>query len=84
MTPITFEKLIVLLVECAGDDESSPIGPDDIDKPFEDAGYDSLALLEVASRIEREHGLELPDGLLADLRTPRLYLDALNSQLATA
>ncbi|WP_028476865.1 acyl carrier protein [Nocardia sp. CNY236] len=56
---------------------------DIIDTPFEELGYESLALLETAGRIEREYGVKLEDSVLIDASTPRALLEVVNQQLAT-
>lgn len=38
---------------------------------FADLGYDSLALLELVSKVEREYGLKLPDNALENMLTPK-------------
>ncbi|MFD0346149.1 acyl carrier protein [Kitasatospora aburaviensis] len=37
---------------------------------FSDLGYDSLAVLETVSRIEREYGIRIPEDALSAVRTP--------------
>jgi act minimal PKS acyl carrier protein len=76
-TPLTVDDLLLLLHECAGTDESA--GPADPDTPFELLGYDSLALLEVAGRLDQDLGVDLPDEVVAELRTPRQFVDAVNA-----
>ncbi|MEV3932782.1 MULTISPECIES: acyl carrier protein [unclassified Streptomyces] len=77
MNSFTLDDLKRVMRECAGEDESS-IGLDGniLDAPFEDLGYDSLALLETATRIERELGVRMPEEVLSGARTPRLLLEA--------
>jgi act minimal PKS acyl carrier protein len=53
------------------------------DVEFGELGYDSLALLETAAAVQRECGIRLDEAALADVRTPRDFLDLVNSQLAT-
>ena len=58
---LTIDDLKRILREAAGQDETIDLDGDILDTSFEDLGYDSLALLETGSRIEREHGIELED-----------------------
>ncbi|MBT2511512.1 acyl carrier protein [Streptomyces sp. ISL-98] len=79
MTDFTLDDLKRVMRECAGEDESVDLDGDILDSPFEDLGYDSLALLETATRIERERGVSVPEEMLSGAKTPRLLLDAVNS-----
>ncbi|MET9383875.1 acyl carrier protein [Streptomyces sp. NPDC002928] len=79
MTDFTLDDLKRVMRECAGEDESVDLDGDILDSPFEDLGYDSLALLETATRIERERGVSVPEEVLSGAKTPRLLLDAVNS-----
>ena len=55
MARMTLDDLRTLLIACAGADEGSDLSGDILDTPFEDLGYDSLALMETAARIEKSH-----------------------------
>ena len=38
--------------------------------PFTDLGFDSLDVLEVATRLQQELGLRIPDDAISDMKTP--------------
>jgi minimal PKS acyl carrier protein len=80
----TLEDLRTLLRAAAGEEEGIDLDADILDLPFEDLGYDSLALLETGSRIEREHGIELPDSTVTEAPTPRALLAAVNALLSAS
>jgi act minimal PKS acyl carrier protein len=80
---LTIEDLRRILREAAGEHEGIDLDGDILDLTFEDLGYDSLALLETGSRIEREHGIELEDTSITVVETPRALLAVVNEQLAT-
>lgn len=82
MAEFTIDDLTALLRECAGEDEEIDLGGDILDMTFEDLGYDSLALFNTVSRIEREFGIELGDDVVPEARTPRDMLDRIHSTLA--
>jgi minimal PKS acyl carrier protein len=84
MSQFTIEDLTRVMRECAGEDDGVSLDGDIATVPFDDLGYDSLALLETASRIEREYGVPLPDGVLADVRTPEDFVRLVNEQSAVA
>lgn len=77
---MTYDDLMRIMRQCAGADESVVITADAIDTAFDDLGYDSLALLETAGRIEQDFGVALADDLVAELTTPRRFLDAVNGR----
>ncbi|WP_328298716.1 acyl carrier protein [Streptomyces sp. NBC_00435] len=82
MAEMTLEVLTGLLRECAGEDESVDLSGDVLDTPFDDLGYDSLAVLQTTGRIEREYGISLSDDTAAEASTPRLLLAFVNEALA--
>ncbi|WP_059008589.1 acyl carrier protein [Streptomyces specialis] len=80
---LTIEDLRRILREAAGEVESVDLDGDILDSTFEELGYDSLALLETGSRIEREYGIALEETSVADVETPGALLEVVNKQLAT-
>jgi act minimal PKS acyl carrier protein len=74
-TWMTIDDLRRILAECAGEDESGDLHGDILDTSFSDLGYDSLALMETATRIKHEFGVEISDEDIAVVETPRLLLD---------
>ncbi|WP_030622256.1 acyl carrier protein [Streptomyces sclerotialus] len=82
-TQFTIGDLEAILLAAAGD-EGIELSAS-LDVLFEELGYDSLALLEVSSRIEREYHISLDDTPVTDMDTPRMLIEAVNSRLtATA
>ncbi|MCG7203818.1 MULTISPECIES: acyl carrier protein [Streptomyces] len=78
MAHIQIDDLRRILVACAGEDDGIDLSGDILDTSFGDLGYDSLALMETAARIERDYGVALADDVIADARTPRDLLDLVN------
>jgi act minimal PKS acyl carrier protein len=76
---MTIDDLIRILTESAGMDESLEGSSDLSDRPFDDLGYDSLALMETAAHIEQEYGIVIPDEQITELKTPRALLDLVNN-----
>ncbi|MEV0092393.1 acyl carrier protein [Streptomyces sp. NPDC050738] len=76
MSEITLAELGELLLECVGAPEEGMAfeGEDALDTPFLEFGYDSLALLQVTSVINRNHAILLDDDAVAEAETPRLLL----------
>ncbi|MGW1769821.1 acyl carrier protein [Streptomyces sp. NPDC002073] len=80
-TEFTLADLRRILLEGAGADEDVDLDGDILDIPFEALGYESLALLETGSRIEREYDIALDEDLLTDADTPRALIAAVNAAL---
>ncbi|WP_406460051.1 acyl carrier protein [Streptomyces sp. NBC_01622] len=78
MAQIHMDDLRRILVACAGEDDGIDLSGDILDTAFGDLGYDSLALMETAARIERDYGVALADDVIADAETPRDLLDLVN------
>lgn len=81
---MTLDDLRAVLAACAGGAENAALHQDIHDVDFEDLGYDSLALMETAARIEQDYGVHLPDDLLTELRTPRDLLEFVNGDRVAA
>ncbi|MFI6864512.1 acyl carrier protein [Streptomyces sp. NPDC050421] len=82
MADMTLDELTALLRECAGEDETVDLAGDVLDTPFDDLGYDSLAVLQTTGRIERDYEVQLSDDTVAEAGTPRLLLAFINEALA--
>lgn len=79
---LSLDALRAVLLAAAGEPEGFDLNGDIADVAFEEMGYDSLALLETGSRIERRFGISLGDDLIAASPTPRTLLEAINRVLA--
>ena len=79
MTQFTLDDLRRILREGAGD--SGTLDGDITDVPFTDLGYDSLALLELSSRVEREYAVPIPDDAALAMRTPGAAVAYINDRL---
>jgi act minimal PKS acyl carrier protein len=84
MSQFTAEDLKRILRKCAGEDEGAAPGEEFLGTAFEELGYDSLALMETASHIEREFGVSLRDEEMAEIVTPGELVDFVNSQAGQA
>ena len=72
---MSINDLRSVLIESGGGDEL----PGDIsDASFDELGYDSLALINTAALLKRDHGVVIPDEQLTELRTPRDMLSLIN------
>jgi act minimal PKS acyl carrier protein len=86
VSDLTLPELMEILHESAGADEPAvgPSGADSAagdDVSFDNLGYDSLALLETVSRVERRYGLQLSDDIADTAQTPAWMLGQINAAL---
>ncbi|MCQ8774738.1 acyl carrier protein [Streptomyces sp. KLMMK] len=84
MAHMTVDDVRRILVECAGVDDSIDITGDISDRPFDELGYDSLALMESAAQIKQEFGVVVPDDELVEVETPRALIDLVNGLVTEA
>lgn len=82
MTTLTLDDLRRILVSCAGENDDIDINGDILDSSFQDLGYDSLALMETAARIEQEYKVDVPDDDIAAAETPRALLEIVNGAVS--
>ncbi|MEV5761119.1 acyl carrier protein [Streptomyces tendae] len=82
--PFTLADLTRILLEAAGAEEGVDLDGDVLDTEFTALGYESLALLETSSRIERAYGIALDDDLLTDTLTPRALIGVVNDLLTVS
>lgn len=81
---LTIDDLKTILKAAAGADEQVNLDGDILDVGFTDLGYDSLALMETGSQIEREFGVTLDEDAVMSATTPRAFLTVVNESLAHA
>ncbi|MEU5633277.1 acyl carrier protein [Streptomyces rishiriensis] len=81
MSEFTLEDMKRILREHAGEEESANLDGDILDANFTDLGYDSLALLQTSTLIEREFNVTLPDEGLHTFDTPAKLIALVNQHL---
>ncbi|MET9595428.1 acyl carrier protein [Streptomyces sp. NPDC006516] len=81
---LTTDRLMEIMRECAGDGDEVETDrhPEDIE--FASLGYDSLAMLETLSRLEREYGVAIDEEEFAGVTTPAELTTLVNRVLAAA
>ena len=78
---LTLDELRTILRTSGGVEEGVDLDGDIADATFEELGYDSLALLEASTNIERTFGVRLDDPTFRDTATPKALMAVVNSQL---
>src|SRR5690606_17196275 len=80
MSAFDMDELKDILRKMGGIDEADLEG-DIADTEFAFLGYDSLALLELCSQVERRYGIQISDEAVLDMPTPAKAIDYINSLL---
>nr|CAM34343.1 putative acyl carrier protein (ACP) [Streptomyces tendae] len=84
MSSFTLEDLRAIMRDSIGVDESVDLTGAQADTDFGTLGYDSLAVLELAGRIQRMHGIPLADDDLLTASTPREVVALVNRHTTEA
>ena len=84
MSQLTLDQLKQIMLRCSGVDEGVDLDGDITEQQFREIGYDSLAVLEMASQLQREYKLDIPDEAIEELKSPGDVLRYVNGKLAVA
>lgn len=82
MSEFTLSELKEIMRTSAGVAEGVDLDADIADVEFTELGYDSLAVLELASQVERRYGIPIPDEAVSEMPTPGRALAFINARLA--
>jgi minimal PKS acyl carrier protein len=77
----TVTDLTRIMRAAAGEDEALDLDDNILELSFAELGYDSLAVMETSSRVEREFGVVLPEEEMADIETPKEFVAFVNNLL---
>lgn len=80
---LTLEDLKQVLRTC-GTDESVDLDGDILDVDMAELGYDSLAVLEIAARLQQRSGRGIPEEVTAESMTLRQLLGYINNPVGIA
>ncbi|MER5772343.1 acyl carrier protein [Streptomyces sp. NPDC001985] len=84
MQDFTVDDLRRVMRAAVGVDDSVDLDSAIADTDFTELGYDSLALTEIVSKIEKEYGIALPEHAVPELTTPGKLVDYVGGLLAGA
>ncbi|MET0425260.1 MAG: phosphopantetheine-binding protein [Actinoplanes sp.] len=80
---ITIDDLTEVMESSIGLDDGVDLAKNQGDIDFADLGYDSLALIELASQVQHRFGVRISDeDALEKLRSPSAAVSFINEQLA--
>jgi act minimal PKS acyl carrier protein len=81
MQEFTVADLTRIIRAAAGEDESLDLDGSILELSFAELGYDSLAVMETASQVEREFGVLIPEAEMEDIDTPKQFIALVNDHL---
>lgn len=76
-TVMTLDELRQVIQEVAGAGSEAQLSGEILDTAFVDLGLDSLAVLEIATRLQDTYRIPFPDETIDNLKTPHDILDYL-------
>jgi act minimal PKS acyl carrier protein len=84
MTTFTADDLKTIMLSAADEDVAPDLDGDFLDRPFPELDFDSLAVLEIATRIQQNYHLVISDDAIAGMTTARDVLDYVSGRLREA
>ncbi|MFD0773263.1 acyl carrier protein [Streptomonospora algeriensis] len=84
MSGFSLEDLKSIMTAAVEVDEDVDLDGDIADTPFDELGYDSLAVMEVAARIQQATGVRIGDEAAENLPTPAEMVAYVHNRLAVA
>ncbi|MGC4769693.1 acyl carrier protein [Micromonospora sp. DT44] len=84
MNHFTVHDLTRILRSCGDSGTVDDLAETDLDTPVAELGFDSLAMLEVASVVQREYGVPMPDEALDHMITARSTVAYVNARMTEA
>lgn len=82
MSTFTADDLRTIMLATADEDFVPNIEDDFLDRSFTDMDFDSLSVLEIATRIQQEYHLEIEDEAIVEMTTPRDVVDYVSGRLS--
>ncbi|WP_433336444.1 acyl carrier protein [Spirillospora sp. CA-294931] len=83
MAQFTLDDVRRLIRACAGE-SGADLDGDIGGLSFEELGYDSLAVLEMAARVQQEFGVPMPDEAVDHMKTPGEAVGYISGRLTAA
>jgi len=86
MTTFTLFDLLQLLRESADQDSGVAVIVDEnnADRTFDELGFDSLAIFNVAAQIEERYSIQIGYDVMAETKSPRALFSLIQRRLAKA
>lgn len=82
MAAFTIDDLRTIMCATAGPGDHPVLEGDIQDVPFSELDFDSLAVLELATRIQQAYGMPFPDDAVEEMSTPGDVLVYVTQRLA--
>lgn len=81
MATLSLDELKGIMQSCAGADETVDLTPEGAETSFEELGFDSLAVIEVTTRLAQRFDIHIPDSETSTLDSPARLVDYVNGRL---
>lgn len=82
MSTFTVADLRDIMSASVGVEDDVHFDGEHLQTDFADLGFDSLALLELASQVQRRYGVPIPDEAVQEMSTPAAAVAYVNARLA--
>jgi acyl carrier protein len=82
MTEFTLADLAKIVDACASFDNVATIDDSTADTVFSELGFDSLAVYELATRLQDELGIPISDDVIEVMSTPKLLVEFVTLEMA--
>ncbi|WP_433261213.1 acyl carrier protein [Actinosynnema sp. CS-041913] len=82
MGDFSLQELKEIMRTASGVPEDVDLDGDIADVEFQALGYDSLAVLELVSQVERRYRVSIPEDAIPEMPTPARAVRFINGQLA--
>jgi act minimal PKS acyl carrier protein len=79
MAGFGIEELRTIMRGAAGSADGVDLDGEIAAVPFVELGYDSLAVLEMMSEVQRRYGVTVDDDVVFELQTPQEAIDHVNA-----
>ncbi|MEU7146163.1 acyl carrier protein [Nocardia sp. NPDC046473] len=79
MSSLTIDTLRGLMRKALGEDDTVDLSGDILDAEMGELGFDSLAIIDVVQRLERDYKIAIPESLATEETTPRQLLEVVNT-----
>lgn len=79
MAGFGIEELRVIMRGAAGSEDGVDLDGEIAGVPFVELGYDSLAVLEMMSEVQRRYGVTVDEDVVFELQTPQDAIDHVNT-----
>lgn len=75
MAGFTLNEFRGIVAKCFEGADAAALDEAALGTEFDDLGYDSIVVYEIAVRIQDDHGVDIPDEALDEIKTPGAFIE---------